>query len=85
MDAGTGIRPFGLSLLKEFQGKPIKAHLFVEHTHWDHIQGFPFFAPAYLSGNEFTVDSLHGAGKPLEKRSSGDRWTAITFQFIWAT
>ncbi|MCZ6490642.1 MAG: response regulator [Acidobacteria bacterium] len=67
LDAGTGIRPFGLSLLNEFQGKPIKAHIFVGHTHWDHIQGFPFFAPAFLPGNEFTVYSLHGAGKPLEK------------------
>ncbi len=67
LDAGTGIRPFGLSLLKEFQSKPIKGHIFVGHTHWDHIQGFPFFAPAFMSGNEFTVYSLHGAGKPLEK------------------
>lgn len=67
LDAGTGIRPLGLSLLKEFQDRPIKAHIFVGHTHWDHIQGFPFFAPAFVFGNEFTIYSLHGAGKPLEK------------------
>lgn len=67
LDAGTGIRPLGLSLLHEFKQKPINGHLFVGHTHWDHIQGFPFFAPAFIPGNEFTIYSLHGAEKPLEK------------------
>lgn len=67
LDAGTGIRPLGLSLLHEFQQKPIKGHIFVGHTHWDHIQGFPFFAPAFNSNNEFTIYSLHGAEKPLDK------------------
>jgi phosphoribosyl 1,2-cyclic phosphodiesterase len=66
-DAGTGIRLLGLALLREFHQQPIKGHLFVGHTHWDHIQGFPFFAPAFMFGNEFTIYSLHGAEKPLEK------------------
>jgi phosphoribosyl 1,2-cyclic phosphodiesterase/ActR/RegA family two-component response regulator len=67
LDAGTGIRALGLSLLREFQKKPIKGHIFVGHTHWDHIQGFPFFAPAFDPNNEFTIYSLHGAEKPLQK------------------
>ena len=67
LDAGTGIRQLGLSLLKEYKQKPINGHIFIGHTHWDHIQGFPFFAPAYIPGNEFTIYSLHGAEKPLEK------------------
>lgn len=67
LDAGTGIRQLGLSLLKEYKQNPIHGHLFVGHTHWDHIQGFPFFAPAFIPGNEFTIYSLHGAEKPLEK------------------
>ena len=67
LDAGTGIRMLGLSLLHEFQQKPIKGHIFVGHTHWDHIQGFPFFAPAFSPANEFTIYSLHGAEKPLHK------------------
>jgi len=46
-DAGTGIRMLGKSLTKEFYGKPIDVHLFISHTHWDHIQGFPFFDLAY--------------------------------------
>ena len=67
LDAGTGIRPLGDSLMKEFQQKPIKGHILVGHTHWDHIQGFPFFSPAFSAGNEFTIYSLRGAEKPLER------------------
>jgi phosphoribosyl 1,2-cyclic phosphodiesterase len=67
LDAGTGIRALGASLLGEFQKKPIKGHILVGHTHWDHIQGFPFFAPAFNPNNEFTIYSLHGAEKPLQK------------------
>ncbi len=46
-DAGTGIRMLGKSLAREFGNNPIKVHLFISHTHWDHIQGFPFFDLAY--------------------------------------
>ena len=67
LDAGTGLRVLGLSLLREFQQRAIQGHIFVGHTHWDHIQGFPFFAPAFNSGNEFTIYSVHGAEKPLHK------------------
>jgi phosphoribosyl 1,2-cyclic phosphodiesterase len=67
LDAGTGIRPLGESLMKEFAGQPIRAHIFIGHTHWDHIQGFPFFLPAYVPGNHLHIYSLRGAGKPLEK------------------
>lgn len=67
LDAGTGIRQLGLSLLEEFKQKPIHGHIFIGHTHWDHIQGFPFFTPAFIPGNKFMIYSLHGAEKPLEK------------------
>ena len=67
LDAGTGIRMLGLSLNEEFEGRPIRGHIFVGHTHWDHIQGFPFFEPAFKAGNEFTIYSLRGAEKPLER------------------
>ena len=67
LDAGTGIRSLGVSLMEEFANRPICGHIFVGHTHWDHIQGFPFFEPAFVPGNEFTIYSLRGAEKPLEK------------------
>ena len=47
-DGGTGLRLLGKSLLKSM---PITAHLFFSHVHWDHIQGFPFFDPAFVPGN----------------------------------
>lgn len=58
-DAGTGIRSLGNDLLKK--GKRVKASIFISHPHWDHIQGLPFFVPAYLPGNEFVI---YGAEQP---------------------
>jgi phosphoribosyl 1,2-cyclic phosphodiesterase len=60
IDAGTGIRELGNSLMKEFKGKPVEAHMFIGHTHWDHIQGIPFFTPLYLPQNKFTIYGVHG-------------------------
>ena len=45
-DAGTGLRQLGLDLLQRSR-RPTEVHLFISHTHFDHIQGFPFFAPAF--------------------------------------
>ena len=66
-DAGTGLRPFGLDLAKEFAGRPLTVHLFISHTHWDHIQGFPFFIPAYNATTTIHVYGSTGQGRPLEK------------------
>lgn len=71
LDCGTGAREAGLALLREFGHQPLDVHLFVSHTHWDHIQGFPFFAPAYIAGNRISVYSLRGADKSLEKVFTG--------------
>ncbi len=54
-DAGTGIRELGKHLLKDM---PVKADIFISHVHWDHIQGFPFFSPAYTKGNSFNIYGL---------------------------
>lgn len=51
IDAGTGIRLLGLEMAKE----PGEANLYITHTHWDHIQGFPFFIPAYVKGNKINI------------------------------
>jgi phosphoribosyl 1,2-cyclic phosphodiesterase len=48
-DCGTGFRNLGKQLTREFAGRPIQAHVFLSHYHWDHIQGIPFFAPLYDS------------------------------------
>ncbi len=53
LDAGTGIRNLGEALMES--GESVKAYLLISHPHWDHIQGFPFFKPAFVSGNELTI------------------------------
>lgn len=61
-DGGSGMRELGADLMK--RGKPVRAHLLFSHTHWDHIQGFPFFVPAYVPGNEFFLyDSVETVGR----------------------
>src|ERR1044071_314738 len=65
LDAGSGIRPFGISLQKEFQARPIKLSLLITHAHWDHIQGFPFFKPANDSNNEIRIFGFDGTGASL--------------------
>jgi len=56
LDAGTGITVLGRSLMgSEFGNGAGQATLLLTHAHWDHIQGFPFFAPVFIPGNTFTI------------------------------
>lgn len=56
MDAGSGIRKLGESIVKnDLKKGPIKTQLFLTHTHWDHIMGFPFFIPIFIPGTEIDV------------------------------
>lgn len=52
VDTGSGARELGNVLMAKL---PIHAHIFYTHTHWDHIQGFPFFVPLYIPGNRFDI------------------------------
>ena len=71
LDTGSGARELGLALAREFAGRHLDLHILVTHTHWDHIQGFPFFVPAYIPGHRLTIYSLHGTDKSLEKLFTG--------------
>ncbi|MEP0909388.1 MBL fold metallo-hydrolase [Leptolyngbya sp. GB1-A1] len=65
-DGGTGLRVLGQALLPEM---PIAAHLFFTHSHWDHIQGFPFFVPAFVKGNRFHIyGAIAPNGSTIEQR-----------------
>ena len=62
LDAGSGIRPLGISLEKEFGAEPIKLFLLITHAHWDHIQGLPYFKPVYDQKNEISILGFDGTG-----------------------
>jgi phosphoribosyl 1,2-cyclic phosphodiesterase len=65
-DGGTGLRVLGQSLLGEM---PLHAHMFFTHSHWDHIQGFPFFVPAFVPGNRFDIyGAIAPNGSTIEQR-----------------
>jgi phosphoribosyl 1,2-cyclic phosphodiesterase len=67
-DGGTGLRLLGKKLLKEM---PLEAHLFFSHVHWDHIQGFPFFEPAFVAGNVFHLYGGNNVSRTLEETLAG--------------
>jgi CheY-like chemotaxis protein len=69
-DCGTGARPLGVRLMAR-EPKPITATILLSHTHWDHIQGFPFFAPLFVPGNRFLVCGPQGASRSLPEVLAG--------------
>jgi diguanylate cyclase (GGDEF)-like protein len=70
LDCGTGARELGVHLARSLQ-PPVRLHLFIGHTHWDHIQGFPFFVPAFLPGVELNVHAPLGFQQSLEEAMAG--------------
>jgi phosphoribosyl 1,2-cyclic phosphodiesterase len=65
-DGGTGLRELGLELLSDM---PLEASMFFTHSHWDHIQGFPFFVPAFVPGNRFNIyGAIAPNGSTIEQR-----------------
>ncbi|MCG6134403.1 MAG: MBL fold metallo-hydrolase [Nostoc sp. LLA-1] len=65
-DAGTGLHVLGQSLLRHM---PIEGHIFFTHSHWDHMQGFPFFVPGFVQGNKFHIyGAIAPDGSTIEQR-----------------
>ncbi len=65
-DGGTGLHVLGQSLLPKM---PIEAHIFFTHSHWDHMQGFPFFVPGFVQGNKFHIyGAIAPDGSTIEQR-----------------
>ena len=56
VDAGTGIKGLGDHIVRtELPAKPLQSHLFISHTHWDHLLGFPFFVPLYIPSTKLDI------------------------------
>jgi phosphoribosyl 1,2-cyclic phosphodiesterase len=85
IDAGTGIRPLGEKL--SAAGDELDVHLLVTHIHWDHILGFPFFAPIYNKGSRLSIDGCPTCMKGLKytfDNKMGDGFFPITFDALKA-
>jgi CheY-like chemotaxis protein len=70
LDCGTGAHDLGRALAASVE-RPQHGHLMITHTHWDHIQGFPFFAPLFFSGTEWDIYAPGGLGQQLERALAG--------------
>jgi len=70
IDAGSGIRRLGQELEKNHPGRII-GNILISHTHWDHIQGFPFFTPVFGRSNRFVLIGQKRVGQRLEKIMAG--------------
>ena len=75
LDCGTGANALGQAL-KE-QAKACSGHILISHTHWDHIQGLPFFAPLFAPGNEWHIYGPRGLADRSRTCSPG-RWSTPT-------
>jgi len=67
-DGGTGLRLLGKKLAPEM---PLEARIFFSHVHWDHIQGFPFFDPAFVPGNSIHLYGGNNVSRTLEETLAG--------------
>jgi len=84
-DLGSGVRPFGQQVLaRHGPGAPQTYHIFMSHTHWDHIMGFPFFTPAYIPGNRLRIYGGHAALEAALRRQHGPPSYPVDFSALAA-
>ncbi|MBS0238722.1 MAG: MBL fold metallo-hydrolase [Proteobacteria bacterium] len=69
IDGGTGLHALGQEIVKV--GKPRNGHLLISHTHWDHIQGIPFFAPFFMADSHWHIFAPKGFGSTIEETLAG--------------
>jgi phosphoribosyl 1,2-cyclic phosphodiesterase/DNA-binding response OmpR family regulator len=70
VDCGTGGHSLGQRLMSS-GAQDLRGHILISHTHWDHIQGIPFFAPLFVPGNEWDIYGPKGLGQSLREALAG--------------
>ncbi len=70
LDCGTGAHALGQALVASGNG-PTRGHLLITHTHWDHIQGLPFFAPLFVPDHEWDIYGPRGLSQSLREVLAG--------------
>ena len=82
IDAGSGLRELGNELMQGPFGRGEGTmHLLFSHLHWDHIQGLPFFTPAYIPGNKIIVYGVHDVEKALMNQMASPTFP-VSFDFM---
>ena len=78
LDAGTGLRELGIYLMGANGKRPFTVDLLLSHLHWDHIQGLPFFRPAFVPNSTMRIIG------PKQERSMKDlEWTLESLKHTW--
>ena len=70
IDGGTGLHGLGLNLMAS-GSRGLAGHILISHTHWDHIQGIPFFAPFFVPGNKWDIYGPKGLDQSLRETLAG--------------
>jgi phosphoribosyl 1,2-cyclic phosphodiesterase len=81
LDSGTGIHGLGQELIRD--GGRVDGHLLIGHTHWDHIQGLPFFAPLFQPDNVWHVYGPRGLDSSIDRTLAGQmQYTYFPVQLL---
>jgi len=83
LDAGSGLRDFGNTIMKKGI-KPCRFHIFLSHLHWDHIHGFPFFTPAFIKENRIDFYAFHDQLESAMVRQQGSPFFPVPFEYMQA-
>jgi len=85
LDAGSGLRDLGLNLVHSGAAKtPTTYHLIMSHLHWDHLQGFPFFIPAFIKGNKIVIHTYHKETEACLRTQMSGQFFPVDFDSLAA-
>ncbi|BDI61685.1 MBL fold metallo-hydrolase [Qipengyuania nanhaisediminis] len=85
-DMGSGVREFGIDSMRRAgaDGRDLEWHFFMSHLHWDHIMGFPFFAPAFVEGAKIVIHSGHADAEDALRRQQEEISFPVAFDWLKA-